>query len=82
MADQSEKSKTKDVSVESRIEKDASRAGSDQAQADMPEHLEKTSKEKSAFDRAGLIPTARSHAYLFNRSSNGATRSICSSSCK
>ncbi|MBI1267877.1 MAG: hypothetical protein GC193_10655 [Cryomorphaceae bacterium] len=27
----------------------------------MPEHLQQTQKEKSAFDRAGLIPTARSH---------------------
>ncbi len=61
MADQSEKSKTKEVSNESRVERDASRAGSDQAQSDMPEHLQQTSKEKSAFDRAGLIPTARSH---------------------
>ncbi|HMP53334.1 MAG TPA: hypothetical protein PKD05_17425, partial [Candidatus Melainabacteria bacterium] len=61
MADQSEKSKTKEVSSESRVERDASREGSDQAQADMPKHLEKTSKEKSAFDKAGLTPTARSH---------------------
>lgn len=61
MADQSEKSKTKEVSSESRVERDASRAGSDQAQADMPEHLQKSQKEKSAFDKAGLIPTARSH---------------------
>jgi len=61
VADQSEKSKPNEVSSESRVERDASRAGSDQAQADMPEHLLQTSKEKDAFDRAGLIPTARSH---------------------
>lgn len=61
MADQSEKSKTKEVSSESRVEQSASRAGSEQAQADMPEHLQQSQKEKSAFDRAGLVPTARSH---------------------
>ncbi|MBK9144456.1 MAG: hypothetical protein IPM23_18340 [Candidatus Melainabacteria bacterium] len=61
MADQSEKSKTQEVSSESRVEQGASRAGSEQAQADMPEHLQQTQKKKSAFDRAGLISTARSH---------------------
>ncbi len=61
MADQSDKSHTKKVSSESSVERDASRTGSDQAQANMPEHLQQTSMEKKAFDRAGLSPTARSH---------------------
>ena len=46
MTDRSDKATPKEVSAESRTERDASRAGSDQAHADMPEHMEKSQKEK------------------------------------
>lgn len=59
MSDQSEKSKSKEVSNQSRVERDASASGSDQAQAEMPEHMQKTNNEKVAYEKAGLIPVAR-----------------------
>lgn len=59
MSDRSDKPKPKEVSAESRTERDASRAGSDQAHADMPEHMEKSQKEKGAYEQAGLVPESR-----------------------
>ena len=59
MSDRSDKPKPKEVSAETRTGRDASRAGSDQAHADMPEHMEKSQKEKGAYEQAGLVPESR-----------------------
>lgn len=61
MSDQAEKQKLKEAGPDARVEHQATRAGSDQAQAEMPEHLRQVQEKKSQFEQAALSSTPRSH---------------------
>lgn len=61
MSDQAEKQKLKETSPDTRVELKAARAGSDQAQAEMPEHQRQAQVKKSQFEQAGLSSSPRTH---------------------
>ncbi|MEZ4536956.1 MAG: hypothetical protein R3D26_18465 [Cyanobacteriota/Melainabacteria group bacterium] len=63
MSDQAEKQKLKEIqtSPDDRVEQQASRAGSDQAQAEMPTHQRQANEKKSQFEQAALSASPRSH---------------------
>lgn len=61
MSDQAEKQKLKEASPDARVEQKAARAGSDQAQAEMPEHQRQAQVKKSQFEQAGLSSSPRTH---------------------
>lgn len=61
MSDQAEKQKFKEASPDARVEQKAARAGSDQAQAEMPEHQRQAQVKKSQFEQAGLSSSPRTH---------------------
>jgi len=61
VSDQAEKQKLKETSPDARVEQKAARAGSDQAQAEMPEHQRQAQVKKSQFEQAGLSSSPRTH---------------------
>lgn len=61
VSDQAEKQKLKETSPDARVEHKAARAGSDQAQAEMPEHQRQVQEKKSQFEQAGLSSSPRTH---------------------